>query len=305
MAELLQTAGFPKPTHCEEFLRHIVGIVVPIDLSKSNRESSGRMADAEIATGIVVSISEQWFLVSAGHLVNEIRDRHERGDRIMTCHLMTLANSEREVLPIQFGLFDPESSNFLNPHLITLSVDKDGLDCLIIAVSDRLRELLEHRGAQALHESNWQQPPARPDIHYLAGFSSQLAQLDELKDGEQISVGLQLTAPIVPIYPTSEPPAKLKKPIERLFFHLPKITGYSDGIPKEFDHPGGLSGGPIIGVSAASTTEIRQYLLGIQSSWDKDSRVIAATPWPFVVEVIKQWVENWKRCFESIPIIKP
>jgi hypothetical protein len=303
MAESLKTTGIPELRQHDHLLRHIIGIVVPIHLSKPNRELSGRMADAEIATGIVVSISEQWFLVSAGHLVNEVRDRHERGDTIMTCRLITLANPEREMPSIQLGLFDPDSSSFFNPNLMAVSIHKGGLDCLIVAVSESLRDLLEHRGVQALDESTWRQPSDCPKIHFITGFPSHLAELDEQQEREQNYVGLQLTVPIIPVYPTNDPPANLKKPIERLFFQLPRITGHANGVPKQFDHPGGLSGGPIFGATAVNETEIRHCLLGIQSSWDKDSRVIAATPWPFVVEFIVQWIEKWMRCFESSAII--
>ncbi len=305
MKKSLPKLGFPEPTHSEEILRHIVGIQVPIDLSKSHRESSGRMADAEIATGIVVSIFEQWFLISAGHLVNDLHRRHQLGDRILTCRLITLANSESDVPPIQFGLFDPESPTFLNADLIALAIDKDGLDCLVVPVTNGLRDLLELRGIQALHESTWRQPPTRPDIHYLAGVSSSLAQIDEETNAGQVTVGMRLIAPIVPIYPTNEPPAKLIKPIERLFFLLPKVSGHSDGKPRQFDHPGGMSGGPIIAACVTNENVMQLCLIGIQSSWDEGTRVIAATPWPLVVHVVEKMIEMWKNSFESIPTLSP
>lgn len=303
MEEKRQTNGFIEPTHPEELLRHIVGILVPIDLSKADREAIGRRAAAEIATGIVVSISEQWFLISAGHLVDDLRERHQQGHRLLTCRLISMASSEREASAIQFGLFDPQSPTFLNTNLIALAINKIGLDCLVVAVNKNLRDLLEHRGVQALHESTWVEPPSNPNMHYLVGFPASLAQLSEDKDLTQVSVNLQLIAPIVPIYPTPEPPEKLMTPSERLFFHLPKVNGTSDGKPRQFDHPGGMSGGPIIAARVTGETEIEACVVGIQSSWDKDTRVIAATPWPLVVHVVEKLIEHWKDAFDSIPTL--
>ena len=155
MNESQPPVGYPEPTHSEQILRHVVGIQVQIQIAKSRRPANGRMADAEIASAIIVSISEQWFLVTAGHLVEELRARHQLGDRILGCRLLTLANSEGDMPTIPFGLIDPESPTFLNADLIPFAVNQEGLDCLVVPIGDDLRELLDLRGIRALHESTW------------------------------------------------------------------------------------------------------------------------------------------------------
>jgi len=302
MSESQSPVGYPEPTHSEQILRHVVGLQVQIHIAESRRPADGRMADAEIASAIIVSISEQWFLVTAGHLVDELRTRHQLGDRILGCRLLTLANSKGDLPTIPFGLIDPESATFLNADLIPFAVNQEGLDCLVVPIGDDLRELLDLRGIRALHESTWKEPLIRADMHYLAGLSASLARLDEESNRRQVKVGLQLPAPIIGIYPASNPPEKLVKPIERLFFHLPKVNGRCDGKPLQFDSPAGMSGGPIIAACIVSETDMRLCLVGIQSSWDKDSRVIAATPWPLVVQVIEKMIEMWEKSFESIPM---
>lgn len=294
MSEQSEDAGFPEPTVPDEILKHIVGIVVYLECETA----SGRIADAEVATGIIVSIQGQWFLISAGHLVDDLRDRCRTGAKILGCNLITVVGSSAGS-KIAIGLFDSSSKTLINQEAFpVISANEDGLDCLILPVNETLRELLEVQGIEALDESTWQNPPANPDVSYVAGFSSSLAKLGQQHAATHAEIQLKIPVPIVPISPTASPPAHLRKKLDRLFFKIPKVRGMSNEMPLLFDHPAGLSGGPIIAARATSETQLEATLVGIQSGWDEKTRTIAATPWPYIVAIIHRLLERLTSDYE-------
>jgi len=183
-------------------------------------------------SAFVISILDAWFLVTAGHVLNNIERMMASGRRMKGCRLSDRYEwhtREGGVIP-----FDYESSNRF------IVGDVTGYDLGLIPLSANYQELLRAGGVVRFGSSYWKTPPAKCEYHFMAGFptqfSRQLVPPAPGADGE-----LLVTLVLLPIRPTRDIPECLRKDTPRFYGKLDQSSRSSvDGKP--LDDIDGMSG---------------------------------------------------------------
>lgn len=91
-----------------------------------------------------------------------------------------------------------------------------------------------------------------------------------------------------PVAPAQAPEVLRKGRIPRAFFRI--MEGLDD-IESHIQDIGGMSGGPVFGASKTDG-EYRYWLVGLQSSWEPSSRVIATVGVHLTHRVLRPWAES-------------
>ena len=224
----------------------------------------------------VIKVRCCWFLVSAGHLVTDLKKYVvDENARIVTCKLFDPSLTENNWPPIPFPIFDAGQPTLIADGVPNFSINEDGNDFLVIGLRPNEIELLAAGGLIPLNESYWEECPETASDYYLVGLPT------SLRDGGPTfsSIGLRVrgehSAMVVPVRPCAAPEG-VETETERFYATVPIIEDVWNGKP--FSDIGGMSGGPIFACRSVSDSETEYFLFAIQSAWFPTNRIIAACP---------------------------
>jgi len=220
------------------------------------------------ASCFLVEIEHFWFLVTAGHVITDIRKGQVAGTRFsdFALHDRLAGNRFPFGVPIPFDddawiVFDTQDADIAATPLPGLIADN-----------------LKAGGISPIGEVAWGAPPFEKFDHWL--LTGIPAESYERTDDQHL---LRLT--IIPLEPT-QPPTGLD-PIE--------TQGVEDAIASDFPaqygkiitqpgldqayiaNIGGMSGSPVYGLKAEDG-KLKYWLLGIESSWFEQSRIVKFHP---------------------------
>jgi hypothetical protein len=225
-------------------------------------------SDLLYASCFLVEVEYHWFLVTAGHVITDIRDGYAAGTAFsdFTLHDKLAGNQFPFGVPIPFDedawvVFDTLDADIAATPLPSLIIDN-----------------LKAGGISPIGEVAWGPPPFENYDHWLlTGIPAETYA----RMGNQHL--LKLT--IIPLEPT-EPPTE-----------VPRVDtgGVEGGIASDFPaqygkiitQPGldqayvasvkGMSGSPVYGVRSEEG-KLKYWLLGIESSWFEQSRIVNFHP---------------------------
>lgn len=226
------------------FMRHVVPIWLV--LQKQGKEHS------VLISSFVVSIQGDWFLVTAGHCLQEVEEQRSRGYRIERCHLVDNGSYESrfaESIPFDFIGASPR-------HL-----GDDFFDYGVLAIADNTKSLLESNGIVAMSEDVWDKQPASPDRFLLLGVPA--STVTATKDHAHFSAALLSVEEISPRPECFEP-----NNAPTFYGRIPSDEQLSD--------IAGMSGGPVFSLKRDTSGETKYWLHAVQSRWVKGPRLIAA-----------------------------
>ena len=238
-----------KPTHDELvsfFMRHVVPVVFTF---QRNHEPAKKM----MMTAFVLSVGEQWFLVTAGHAVGCVeRITTEHGYAMVACNLIDSMGAgaiHREPIPFTYRRCHP-----------TQLSESNIFDCGLMVLSSYYRELLQKNGVQALSEEVWKCQPSNPDFYFLVGIPRELVEVEP----EHLCV-----APILlPVERVDHRPRGFSEtPVPRFYGRI--------RLDSEITSIAGVSGGPILAFQQDAEGQLRYWLVALQSSWLPKSHYIA------------------------------
>jgi hypothetical protein len=227
-----------------------------------------------VVTAFVLSVGSEWFLITAGHCIHDIeRLTHEFGYQITQCYLldsMGLGGKHHDPIP-----FDYESAS---PTCLS---EHREFDYGILSLSSYYKRLLETNNVQALHEEVWKKQPTKVDFYMLLGVPFELMKVDPNT--------VNVTTTLHKVEVLSQRPDDFPDTNIPLFYGQIRLGETVTNIE-------GMSGGPIFGFYQNDKSELRYWLIAIQSRWLPASHILMACPTKllglFLEEMIQKRNEN-------------
>jgi len=234
------------------FLQHFVGLSLRLKKPDGSQQ-------ADVYSCFVIEMNDQWFLVTAGHILKRIHEELLPRCEVLECTLFDAWHARADRRPVPFNLHD-------NDHF-EADVDEEGIDVGFLPLSDVHRRLLAANHIRPFDAVGW-----RGDLDAMTGFAvlGMPTQLIESVERRGIIDTIKFRPIMLSVRRVPEP-SEMKKPFLRFYGeHAAVLHNEFGGTLDDLD---GLSGGPILGFRP--TNEGAKYhLVAIQSGWHKGLRVV-------------------------------
>ena len=224
--------------------------------------------EAFLATAFVITIREQWMLLTAGHVLSQLKQRLSAGRQMLKTKLIDLAPAENHFTPIPFD-FRPEMSRYIDDR-------ENNLDFGVIPLSQMYVELLKTGGTVPISEHMVSETPGIADGYLMAGLPSQARTIDVSSMHGGGIVRFEFGATVLPVYPTDDVPEVLLKGVPRFYARVPIGTPDEENGNLRLTDIDGMSGSPIFSYSIDESDHRSYSLVALQSGWDRKARVLAA-----------------------------
>lgn len=210
-----------------------------------------------VFSGFVVDVSGEWFYITAGHILRDIRAALASGSSFDVWRLddQTAGNRFRGKA-VPYG-FDAET-------WLVLRDAATGLDYAAVHLGDLYRRQLETGGVTAIARNSWGDHVTEHDHWVLVGIPSETVAYD----GKTV-----ITARVVmsPLTPADEPILSGVK-AQNQFYAKP-----NDGSECFFKDADGMSGGPVFSLKKLGEQWVYS-VIGVQSTWYPTSKTLAVCP---------------------------
>ncbi len=225
-----------------------------------------------IISAFVISISNEWFLITAAHCLDDV----EKNIKDPFCKLEKSSLIDYGSLEAIHGHpipFDYESTRRVHIHV-------DKFDYGIIHLSNFYQRQLEANNIQPLNEDTWEKQPEDPDFYLLLGIPTELE--------EEIGEYKMVTPIIQKIDRCIKRPKCFKKTRAPMFYgKTTLIQGLTD-----ID---GMSGGPIFSFKSNESGKLKYWLCAVQSRWIKKEALIAACLMSPFVKMVREEISKPKQ----------
>lgn len=224
-----------------------------------------------VFSGFVVAVKGEWFYMTAGHILRDIRQALESGSTFDIWRFgdQTAGNHFRDTaVPYDFDL----------DKWLVLEDAEAGLDYATVHIGGLLRRLLEAGGVVALDRNAWGDHVTEHEHWALVGIPSETVAYD----GKTVITARVVMAPLVPM----EAPPLADRRAQNQFYA--QLADDSEVFVRDVD---GMSGGPVFMLHRVE--EIWKYrVIGVQSAWYRSSRVVAVCPFASFGEALEPMVEE-------------
>lgn len=213
--------------------------------------------EVHVFSGFIVAVKGEWFYVTAGHILRDIRHALAAGSRFDIWRFgdQTAGNRFKDTaIPYDFDL----------SKWFVLEDADAGLDYATVHIGGLLRQQLEVGGVTALDRNAWGDHVIEHDHWALIGIPRETVAYD----GETIISARVVMAPLIP----TEPPPLAEQKAENQFYA--KLADDSEAFVRDVD---GMSGGPVFMLHQVDQTW-KYKVIGVQSAWYRSSRVVAVCP---------------------------
>jgi hypothetical protein len=270
------------PTLLQCLTKHIVGLAITDVLNNPRSSTNDTAQDFDIQafliSTVLISVRNFWFLVTAGHTLEDTQKRLQSGRRILKSRLLDGTSGMAGSIP-----FDLDLSKIFH-------IDRDGHDYGLIPLRPLFSQSLMQGGIRPLTEKHWTDIPEVAENYYLLGFPKQAQTVKVTSNNSGGDIRIDFGCPLLPLERISTPPEAIDSPVKRFYANVPIVS-----IPKEIEAENssltdisGMSGGPIFGVKKIEQNRLRYWIVAIQSSWLPQSRTLAACfIKPFIDSVTK------------------
>ncbi len=254
-------------------------------VSLSCRQIDPRLEEPKLwmFSGFVVEILDEWFYITAGHIIRDIKIAIDSGSTFDVWRLGDQTASDLETRKRHKNMAVPYDFNV--DHWYVLRDEALGLDYAVTHLSTLYRKQLEAGGVLPFKKDLWLEYSNAGSIWGLAGVPSETVTYDGTTHIDARFTLLGLT-------PADPPPAAGQKAKNQFYAVL---HSSSQEIVGDID---GMSGGPVVAVMT-STEGFAYFVIGVQSAWYPDSRLIAACPFssfalalePIIDEALREWTK--------------
>jgi hypothetical protein len=227
----------PQHWRNDERVRFFARHLTPVSLSL-RRGSEERRA---LFTAFMLSVNDQWFLMTAGHCITAVQQAREQGFKIAQCNLLdSMGPNPRFEGPVPFNWDDA------NPISDRKHPDHD---YGILTSHPLLRRVLEENGVIAFTEAFWDHGIEEFETYHLIGIPEQWL----------IPTGrgrMNITTMI----------ARLERTCQGDFPDTDAPMFYGRLRQDPLTDLCGMSGGPILGFKTAENGSQHYFLVAMQSS---------------------------------------
>jgi len=205
----------------------------------------------------VVDVSGEWFYVTAGHILRDIRMAIQSGSSFDRWRLDDQTAGNRfngKAVPYDFD----------EKQWLVLEDERTGLDYAAVHLAGLYRWQLEAGGVTPIGPNAWSDHVTESDHWVLVGIPSEAVEYD----GETAITGRVVMSPLVP----ADEPALAGDKANNQFYARP-----AEGSEEFFKDADGMSGGPVFALKKVG----EQWLygaIGVQSGWYRRSRTLAICP---------------------------
>jgi hypothetical protein len=234
----------------DQLCRHLVSFQW-IDVAESPQQGTSileqRKPKAFAVSAFVIEVRGAWFLVTAGHILSDLKQRLGTGRRLVKARLLDGVGRTNSKPPIPFDL-DLETCCILNQW-------KQGFDYGIIPLSPLYAKNLEAGGTIPLSEHYWKNIPDNRQNHVLLGFPTQAQHITLQHTHGGGIFQFELGIPLLPVFPCGAP-SGVSPARDQFFARVPICDGVIPSGPVRLTDIDGLSGGPIFGFDRTPEGEI-------------------------------------------------
>jgi hypothetical protein len=230
-------------------------------------------------TSFIYTKGDDWFLVTAGHILDQLAAYKKYPKGMMRIYLSCLGPpASEQKLPVHFADFD---------DAMKASIDDEdaGLDYGWVYLRPYYRQFLEQDGILPLGERSWLPLDARTFLgQFLTGYPKAL--LGETKEiGERLSITVEpVTLSVNQIVPD---PPDLKKTAFRRY--IGRIT------PRADISIDGTSGGPVFAIGKDDEGAARYWLIALQSRQSLDHTLAFGCPAEVFIPRMLKEIEDQRR----------
>ena len=222
-----------------------------------------------VFSGFVIDLHGEWFYVTAGHIIEDIRSATKAGAIFDAWRLGDYAAGNSfngAAVPYDFEI----------EKWLAFDDRRTGLDYAIVHIHGLIRLQLEAGNVQAIGKAAWSDHVAKADHWALVGVPSESISYD----GGTI-IGARVV--LVPLVPTEAPSVAGEKSNNQ-FYAKP-----SEPSDPYFSDPDGFSGGPVFSLTKLGE-DWRYNVIGVQSSWYSESGALAICPFATFAQEIEEVV---------------
>ena len=231
-----------------------------------------------VFSGFVIEILGEWFYITAGHVLEDVRAAQKAGARFDAW---------------RFG--DALAGNAFNGAAVPYEFDDDkwlalddraaGIDYAAGHIRDFYRRQLEVGGVLAIDKVAWSDHLTTSDRWALVGVPSESVAYD----GKTVITARVILVPLI----AAAEPATAGVKAENQFYARPA----EDSGPY-FKNPDGFSGAPVF--SLTYTDEQWLYnVIGVQSAWYESSGTLAVCPFTSFAQAIEEALTDVKNSLSS------
>ncbi len=249
------------------FVRHFVSLAcVHAAIGTQREQYETKRRHSFNVSGFVISVAGEWLWVTAGHIIDEVDKLLREGRKLTYCRFLDWGASRKyhDTIPVEFDALRKGRVG-----------GDDDCDCAAFPLSLSYRQMLESNGVVALDEAAWAAPPCQEkvDCCLLLGIPDELTVRHVNGAPGRHSIEVSPTCTLHFVRPElATPPDFSPKKAARIYGKV-ELRG-----PKCLESIAGMSGGPLFAVKRETDGTIRYWVVGVQSSWHKPTRMIAAWP---------------------------
>lgn len=229
-----------------------------ITLSCLQYPPNGAPKEIWVLSGFVVDVLGEWFFITAGHIISDIRTALAQGSVFDRWRLddQTAGNAfNGKAVPYDFN-----ANNWL-----ILQDDTCGLDYAATHISGLFRLQLEAGGAKAIEGYAWGDHFETSDHWAVAGVPKESVSYDEKTTARARFVVCKLILTEAPLMAGS-------KSANQFYARL------NDGSEEVVRNANGLSGSPVFALRQKDGVWTYK-VIGVQSAWYPSSRTLAICPY--------------------------
>jgi hypothetical protein len=224
-----------------------------------------------VVSGFVVEIDRIWFYVTAGHVIDELREGLRIGGKFDRWRLddQTAGNQFKgAAVPYDFSL----------ERWFVLRDDDIGMDYAATPLSPLYRENLKAGGVIPIVKEAWGRYPLK-EYHEYALMGVPAETVINPRQGF-----VEARVMMIPLEPVDAPPSA-GKTAQNMFFAKLKFDATGTTRPESIK---GMSGGPIFGLRKIEGQR-KYWIVGVQSGWYENLLIVSVCPFPsFALAIEKQ-----------------
>jgi hypothetical protein len=251
----------------DRLCRHLVCLGIRFTHLDTQGNSDGK-EHIRLYSCFVVSIKDKWFLVTAGHVFEELdKGLRKKAIRIESSFLADFFGQRSAVRsPTPFSYEDAPKHYIVDTKL--------GLDFGFILLRDLFRDGLLSNGIVPIPENHrTQRQEPRIDVYWMLGFPSEVKKFEPLNkpiNGGEVRVSE--AAPVIISAEKIDDESQIPSSVTIEPTKFPRFIGRINA-EIQFNIQG-MSGGPIFGLTETADGMVEYTVVAIQSSWYQESRII-------------------------------